>query len=169
MSTTPPQVDGHLHPDPARAGYPITLTAVVTEAGQVRQVIADIEDVGDYILALDAGNYVKTLTLPDKYNLSDGWKDVTFTAEDRSNHTGVYTTTFLVDTTSPVVETFTIEEDSAYIFGNQDTIYYGSSSGVFTLTVAVADVTAGLDAILFPTTVSAGGTYTQGGAPYAST
>lgn len=161
--TTSPQIDGHLQPDPARAGYPITLTAVVTEAGQVRQVIADIEDVGDYILELDAGNYVKTLTLPDKVNLSDGWKDVTFTAEDRSNHTGVYTTTFLVDTTPPIVETFTIEEDSAYIFGNQDTIYYGSSSGVFTLTVAVTDVTAGLDAIFFLTTVSAGDTYTQGG------
>jgi len=163
--TTPPQIDGGMIPNMVPAGRPITATAAVTDAGKVRQVVVELEDVSDYSLGRGVGSHARVVTLPSY--LEDGWRTALFTARDVAGNVGVFTTTFLVDSTPPTV-TLTLSEHSDYAHVDGAALFYGLGSGAFTVTVALADELAGLAQVAFPEATSGGGTYPQGGVTEAT-
>ena len=69
-----------------------------------------------------------------------------------------------MDSTAPVSDTVILTTGSATAWVSGDTVYYGTGSGAFTVTVTVTDSLAGLAGTAFPDTVSQGDVYTHGGA-----
>ncbi|MGD9100199.1 MAG: hypothetical protein PVF45_06930, partial [Anaerolineae bacterium] len=62
-------------------------------------------------------------------NLDEGEKQVVFTAQDAAGHTGVFSTTLLVDDTPPSVQVTGISESSPWAYASGATVYYGDGAG----------------------------------------
>jgi hypothetical protein len=163
--TLPPQISGSISPDLTRPGQTVVLSASVTDAGIVEQVVGNIEDVGDYFLGVGTGSHQHTLTLPT--DLGEGEKQVVFTAQDAAGHPGAFTTTLLVDDTPPTVQVTGISESSAWAYASGATVYYGSGAGSFGVSVQASDALAHLEMITFADTTDEGASYNHSGATSA--
>jgi hypothetical protein len=87
-------------------------------------------------------------------------------AGNESEWSEAVTTT--VDVTGPSAGAASIATDSARAWVSGTRVYYGVGAGTFTVSLSAGDGGSGLASIVYPATVSAGGTYAQGGAPTAT-
>jgi RHS repeat-associated protein len=164
LDTLDPQVSLAVSPF-VQAGGEVVVTAAITDASPVRQVLLSLPDTaGDREMALTrrGDRWTTTYHLPP--GTAEGQHTARVRAWDAAGNTGQAESAFIVDNTPPVLVPRTLVEHSPYAHVDGGMLYYGAGSGTFTVTALAIDTLSQLHALDFPTTVSPGTTYDLYGA-----